>query len=291
MNKQNKFFLFILVFALFPITTVKAQAFTVAVFPNKRQFQVDVPADYSAKSSYPLIIALPGYQQSSEKFEAHWKFSTLVDQLNFIYVVADGTLDKYKNQFWNGAGCCDSDQVKTNDDSYIISIIASIQQQYQIDPSRIYLLGHSNGGFMVNELACNHAKLFAAVVDYAGGNYPDLNKCQPNSALNYLEVWGSKDETFYGNHELGRKILGAVPLVQFWGQQNKCVGQPTKTEIKADYDLMASQKEVVKLTFQGCANQVDTQLWEVVGSNHLPTPTEQLRLDLINFLLEHQKNI
>jgi polyhydroxybutyrate depolymerase len=265
----------------------RADAANYATFGGDRQFQITLPDNYSASNSYPLIIGLAGYQQSSLEFNQIWNFDKYVDSKEFIYVAPDGKFDRFGNQFWNGAGCCDTGKIHTDDDAYILSIIQKISGQYSIDQNRIYLIGHSNGGFMVNELACRHANLFAGVIDIAGGNYSNLSQCKPTSPINYLEVWGSKDETFSGNHELGKKIAGAVTLLNFWRKQNGCTNKPIVDPIKYFYDQRVGKPATIKKTYPNC--KAVTEFWEMIGSKHLPSPTPAFTNDLLDFLLNSIK--
>ena len=42
---------------------------------------------------------------------------------------------------------------------------------YTIDEKRIWAFGHSNGGFMVNRMACDMADKIAGIVSMAGETY------------------------------------------------------------------------------------------------------------------------
>ena len=58
---------------------------------------------------------------------------------------------------------------------------------------------------------------------------------------------------------------------------------------KFSYDLDVSDSSAIKKTFPNCKNNVDTEYWELVGSKHLPTPSNQFTSDLLDFLLSHTK--
>ena len=58
----------------------------------------------------------------------------------------------------------------SSDVQFMRDVVSDIRVQRCIDPSRIYAVGHSNGAFMAERLACDAGDVFAAVAAYAGGN-------------------------------------------------------------------------------------------------------------------------
>ncbi len=50
-----------------------------------------------------------------------------------------------------------------------------MSRRYRVDPDRIYLMGHSMGGYGTNNLATHHPDLFAAVAPAEGTDSADLH--------------------------------------------------------------------------------------------------------------------
>ena len=50
-------------------------------------------------------------------------------------------------------------------------MITAIEGAVTVDPQRIYVVGHSNGGFMSYRLACTRADRIAAIVSLAGATF------------------------------------------------------------------------------------------------------------------------
>jgi len=57
--------------------------------------------------------------------------------------------------------------------AFLDELLAERRFRFQIDPNRIYLTGHSMGGFGTFEIACRYPERFAAIVPVAGGCHPD----------------------------------------------------------------------------------------------------------------------
>src|SRR5205085_1985187 len=64
---------------------------------------------------------------------------------------------------------------------------------YSVDPRRIFVVGHSNGGFMAYRMACDHSDTVAAIVSVAGAMYDDARKCRAAHPVSVLQVHGPPD--------------------------------------------------------------------------------------------------
>jgi polyhydroxybutyrate depolymerase len=193
-------------------------------------------------------------------------------------------------RFWNATPeCCDFQTPKVNDDAYIMSVIDQISESYNVDRNRIYVIGHSNGGFMANELACAHSDRIAAVVDIAGGNFGKLSLCKPTAPISILELWGTKDVTYKQNHIMGKYIAGALTSIEFWAKQEKC-STPTFKRAELDLDRKVIGRETDLISYSDCSGTSSVQLWRMNGVNHVPALSTSFSADLIDFLFAHPKS-
>ncbi|MEQ1833377.1 MAG: prolyl oligopeptidase family serine peptidase [Candidatus Eisenbacteria bacterium] len=62
-------------------------------------------------------------------------------------------------------------------------LVDEIAKYYTIDPKRVFLVGHSNGGAMSFRLGCDAPERFAAIVDLAGPFFMDATKCKPKAPV------------------------------------------------------------------------------------------------------------
>ena len=257
-----------------------------------RPFNVFVPSRYSSSNPVPLIISLHGFNQSGTKFEKYLDLTPIAQADDIIYVHPDGTADTHGVRFWNATPeCCDFQSPKVDDDAYVMSIIDSVSAQYAIDPNRIYVIGHSNGGFMVNRLACNHADRIAAVVNMAGGSYTTAGSCKPAAPVSVLEIWGTADETFKGNHILGKPIPGAVKTFNTWAEINKCSKVSQVVPQKLDLDRQIPGTETSITQYLDCPSGTAIDFWKIDGASHVPVLSKNFAPDVINWLLAHPKVI
>ena len=89
-----------------------------------------------------------------------------------------------------------------DDAAYLRRLIETVQARWPVDPRRVYVLGHSNGGYMSHRMACEHADLVAGIVSLAGAAFDDpvnidpaLARCKPSEPVHILEIHGEEDGT------------------------------------------------------------------------------------------------
>jgi polyhydroxybutyrate depolymerase len=122
-----------------------------------RPVEVHVPPSYSCDVAAPLVILLHGYRASGVEQEAYFKVAKESDRRGFLYLAPDGMKDRVYIKFWNATDACCNFYGSTVDDSkYLSDLIADMIATYNVDVKRMYLIGHSNGGFMAHRMACEH---------------------------------------------------------------------------------------------------------------------------------------
>lgn len=263
---------------------------TDVTFGGARPFKLFVPSSYNASFPAPLIIALHGYAQSGDKFEKYLNLTPIAEARGILYVHPNGTADKSGTRFWNATPeCCDIHTPKIDDNKYLMSIIDEVSKSYSVDPDRIYIIGHSNGGFMANSMACLHADKIAAVVSMAGGGYARTSQCKPSVPINILEVWGTKDVTFTGNHMMGKVIPGAVKTAAIWGALNHCSRNKYTLPDKLDLDSKQNGSETTQYQYTECASNADVEFWTIAGAEHVPHLSKNFTTAIVDFLLAHPR--
>ena len=146
---------------------------------------VHVPPSYDPDVPMPLVMLLHGLNPwGGQGLEDYWQFTPLADQFGFLYLYPDGTVDSGGNRFWNATdACCDFDGTGVDDSGYLRDLMDEIELQLNVDPRRVYVGGHSNGGFMSYRMACDHAETIAAIMSLAGATFYDPANCTPPGFL------------------------------------------------------------------------------------------------------------
>ena len=270
---------------------------TVAASPA-RPYTVFVPSAYHAGTPTALVVLLHGYGVSGAVQNLYFQFDAQAEQRGFLSVHPDGTKNIIGGQFWNATDACCGFGSTVDDDGYIMSIIDQVSARYTVDPKRIFLLGHSNGGFLAYRLACNHADRIAAIASLAGDTWLDPAKCKPSQPVSVLQAQGTADRTITydgGSVLFGIQFPGSVQTASMWAAYNGC--SATSAPGPGAVDLLPSiaGSETSTATFGGCPPGIDVELWTMQGAPHIPgiSPPDNspppLVAEMLDFLFAHPK--
>jgi polyhydroxybutyrate depolymerase len=271
---------------------------TTAAPDPARPYDVFVPSTYDGSTAMPLVILLHGFGASGAIQEAYFQLQPLAESRGFLSVHLDGTLNQIGRTFWNATDGCCGVASDVDDVGYIISVIDAVSAQYEVDPKRVFVMGHSNGGFMSYRLACEAADRIAAIASLAGATFADQSDCTPSEPVSVLQVHGTADGTIpYDGGQLpfmAGPFPAARQTVSTWAQYNGCDATATPGEKGLDLDQTLPGPETSTETFDGCPTGVDVSLWTIEGGSHIPnialaTPPYPLSEGMIDFLLSHPK--
>ena len=263
-------------------------------FGGDRAAELRVPAGYDAAHPAPLLLVLHGYGAGGAVNDLYMHLTSIADTKGFFFVSPDGTVDKSGKRFWNANdGCCDFDGTNVDDVGYLMSLVKDIRAAYSIDPKRIYVMGHSNGGYMTNRLACDHAETFAAAVSWAGANWSDPAKCVPTAPIGFLQMHGTMDGTVpYGPGTDGpTKVAyaGAVGTVATWAAKNGCNPQLVATGESLHVSEGNPGADTKVSRHEGCQANGAAELWPVEGADHIFSFTPDAVNALWKFFETHAK--
>ena len=103
---------------------------------DKRNYILHEPPTYTSSSAVPLMIALHGNTWTAARFRDLTQIDQIADSKNFIVAYPDGVI-----KTWNAGNCCST--LGTDDVTFISGMIDSISTRYNIDKSRVWVLGWS----------------------------------------------------------------------------------------------------------------------------------------------------
>ena len=264
---------------------------TVNVDAGRGPVVVKIPSSYDPTAPAPLLLLLHGYAFTGNMMENYFDFSPLAEQNGFIFTYPDGNTDSLGFQYWNAtSACCDNDNSGVDDVGYLTTLLDLIESQYNIDPQRIHIVGHSNGGFMGHRMACEDGTRFASIVSLSGGALNDPAQCAPPSPMHVLHIHGTLDPIiFYLGGFLNDNYPSAMGTCTQWAAHNGCNPTPVSgANINFDGFILGNETSVSRWQ-EGCAAGGSVEFWSIFLGGHLPALSSQASSLIFQHLIDHPK--
>ena len=241
-----------------------------------RPYKSHVPASYDATKPTPLVLMLHGYNSNAAAHEAYFQLIPASDAHGFLYAYPDGLPDILGKQGWNASdACCIFQPQKPDDLSYLTAVLDDMASKYNVDPKRIFIVGHSNGGFMAQAVACALSTRIAAVVSQAGAVFADATQCKATSPVAFRQIHASNDDTI--SYDGGKVffLAAAYPsahqTVATWAAKSGCAATLLTNVGTQDVTTAVAGAETVVDRYDGCSGGSTVELWTMNG-----IPTDQM---------------
>ena len=199
-----------------------------------RRYILLTPDGLNSQTTVPLLIALHGFTGSAAQYMSSAQFETTTPKRTMIVAYPDGLgAELGLPQSWNAGGCCSGLRSDVVDDvAFIAQLIATISKSANIDPTRIWVAGHSNGGMMAYRVACELSSTVTAVATGAGALM--VPTCAPTRPVSMIHVHGKADATvpFTGGGDLVQ-FPPTIDSVQKFATANKCAASQTSVDTTA----------------------------------------------------------
>lgn len=214
-----------------------------------RSYLVHVPPSYDGKTEVPLVILLHGGGLSGWTISKRSDMNNKSDEEGFIAVYPNGTegllvsflhrliYKEPRGLSWNMGVVFNRPYLLRIDDvGFIDSIIEMMQYDYEINSSRIYLGGFSQGAILSYYAGSILSDKIAAIGPLAGtigvkGGFFPKTIPEPENPLSVIIFHGLKDKAVpYDDPASGWKAISVNESVDFWVEHNDCNRTPIITE-------------------------------------------------------------
>jgi polyhydroxybutyrate depolymerase len=255
-------------------------------FGGDRPTTLHVPDDYDHSQPTPLLMVLHGYRASSFLQLSYTRTRDLPDQVGTLMLAPEGTIGGDGYTAWNASEICCGDVADIDDVGYLTGLVDEVSAVWNVDPDRIYIFGHSNGGFMAYRLACERSDLFAGIASLAGMGWTG---CDPSQKVSVLQIHGTEDESVAidGGVFDGGAYLSAQGSLDAWSDYNSC-GDDWQSGGRLDIDGDLEGEETA-VTHNADCKDVGVELWKIEGGAHIPGFNEAFPMELWDWFASHPK--
>lgn len=235
---------------------------------EKREYVLYVPKTYDRARPTPLVISMhgAGLWGAAQRDISRW--NELADQKGFIVVYPSG-VGGNGVRIWRA----DPGDDLTKDVRFISDLIDTVSAAYNIDSSRIYANGLSNGGGMSFALSCTLSNRIAAVGlvaaaetlpwQWCGEREKEGGKRAAVRPVPVISFHGTADPVvpYYGGPSwVSPRPFPNVPNWSAnWAKRNRCGDKPLESTVTTD---------VTRREYTGCADDASVVLYTIRGGGH-----------------------
>jgi len=237
---------------------------TIVSSGQEREYLLYVPPSYDRTKPTPLVISMhaamlwPAHQRET----THW--DSLADEHGFIVVYPSGTTPWGAGTgVWPKIWLLRPEAAVTANVRFISELIDTLEVGYNIDPTRIYANGFSNGGAMAFALSCRLSDRIAAVgtVSAAQDQQP-WSWCADSQPMPLINFHGTADLVPYNGGKVWavpKPFPSVLTWTAKWARRNRCGPNPVDSSVAAD---------VTRLEYTHCANDATVVLYTLRGGGH-----------------------
>ena len=227
---------------------------------KERSYLLYVPETYNPFTPTPLVISLHGFAEwpAHQMQISHW--NELARQYGFIVVYPCGTKIPLR---WRTHGEPGSDADPMQDVTFISDLIDKLETEYNLDPTRIYVNGLSNGGGMAVVLSCKLPERIAAIGSVSGAYPFSWSECHPTRPVPAIIFHGTSDPIvpyLGGKSEASGFSLPSIPdWIVTLARYNGCANAPLSLPATGD---------VSGIQFINCASNGDVVFYTIERGGH-----------------------
>lgn len=246
-----------------PLTEVASGAtglFNVSIdhADTERSTLLYVPESYDAATAHPLVLNFHGFGGTSSD-QIEWAdMRPLAEREGVVLLYPQGTLLEGSSH-WNAADLGGDNKSEADDVGFVVELLAQVQERYNIDSNRVYIMGYSNGSFFSYYLACSASEYFAGVASVSGTMIDD--SCTPTHPMPMINLHGTQDSVVaYDGSSL---YPGVDSVLDFWVGFNQTETDPTMET------LTDGNRTVEHYVYAARDTGVSVEHYKVVDGQHV----------------------
>ena len=166
-----------------------------------RTFIVDVPVGYAPGVPTPILFGFHGMSTSGELFRSQF-YGNLLSAFGDDFIVVHPNAEGDPTAWATSGG---------DDVLFFDALLALLAATYCIDETRVFVTGHSSGGFFTNTLGCQRGEVLRGVGPVSGGGPFTFGGSTCTGQVAAWIAHGNNDETVdFSNGESSRDHWAAA---------------------------------------------------------------------------------
>jgi polyhydroxybutyrate depolymerase len=215
----------------------------------------------------PLVIALHGRGGNGTSQEVGTHMTDIANREGFVVVYPDG----YRRSWHDARERGPAAEEGIDDVAFVSALIDHFVAHHSVDPTRVFVVGASNGAIMTFRIACELADKIAGAGPVIG-LLPDnpAYQCKPSRPVPMMIIAGQSDPMipYEGGDVLGGdrgKVLSAHATRAKWAELNGCEGADVQQTIDPTPD---DGTRVHEMRHSKCKDGAQVVLFTVEGGGH-----------------------
>ena len=227
-----------------------------------RDYLIYLPQVYDGRTSLPVVMNFHGGSMDARSQMYLSDMRRLADQENFILVYPQGTRLKGGDTHWNTMVTSVGNKSDSDDIGFIDSMLDTIALTYNIDSSRVYATGYSNGAGFTFTLACNLGEKIAAIAPVSGLIATStLESCVLSSKISLIGFHGTDDfERPYGG--IQEYLESVETLMSYWADS---YGLETFSETKLNTN---NNRSFTHRFYNSEDEEIEISYFTIAGGRH-----------------------
>ncbi len=172
---------------------------------EEMSYALFVPSTYDAAQAHPLIVLLHGLRSNPRQVIGYAGLTGLAEQHGYIVAAPYG----YNERGWYGsrgpgrspigrrgngdAGADDPENLGDLSEKDVMNVLGIVRDEFNVDPNRVYLMGHSMGGGGTWHLGIKYPEIWAGLGPVAPAIYASPDALEAITHIPVIVVQGTED--------------------------------------------------------------------------------------------------
>lgn len=157
------------------------------------EYALFIPSKYDKEKKTPLIVALHGLGSNPQQILNYPKFTELAEKYGYLLAAPMG----YNSSGWYGSKAIRNakpENLAELSEKDVMNVLDIVKKEFNVDPDRIYLMGHSMGGGGTWHIALKYPDIWASLCPIAPAIFRTPNDLKKIQHIPVLVIQGDKDK-------------------------------------------------------------------------------------------------